>query len=127
MGENYLIDTNSISDYFSKILPENGMFYLDEILNKNEPKISIINRIELLSRLVPGNKIYQDFVNFCTVIDLDEEIILKTISIRRSRKIRIPDAIIAVTAITYSLTLITHNLSDFENIPNLKIIDLHTL
>lgn len=87
----------------------------------------IENRIELLSRLVPENKIYQDFIDQIFVIELSEKIILKTISIRRSHRIKIPDAIIAATAITYSLTLITHNLPDFENIPNLKIIDLPTL
>ena len=39
----------------------------------------------------------------------------------------ISDAIIAATALVYNLTLVTHNLSDFRNIANLKLIDLHDL
>jgi predicted nucleic acid-binding protein len=38
-----------------------------------------------------------------------------------------PDAIIAATALVYDLTLITHNTSDFENIANLNLLDLHLL
>lgn len=35
----------------------------------------IENRIELLSRLVPENKIYQDFIDQIFVIELSEKII----------------------------------------------------
>jgi predicted nucleic acid-binding protein len=126
MGEEFLIDTNSISDYLNKSLPDVGLDYLDSIIDNN-PYISFINRIELLSRLVPENKYFQEFIEVCQIIDLNENIILKTISIRRSRKIQIPDAIIAATAIIYDLTLITHNIKDFKKIPNLKLLDPYLL
>jgi len=42
--------------------------------------------------------------------------------IRKSKKIKLPDAILAATAIVYDLTLVTCNSDDFKNIPELKIL-----
>ena len=86
-----------------------------------------MTRIESLSYLTPQIKTFRSFVNYSTVFDLTEDIIIRTISLRRSRRIKIPDAIIAATALEYDLTLITHNTSDFTGIPNLKLLDAHSL
>lgn len=50
-----------------------------------------------------------------------------TIAIREIYKIKLPDAIITATALVYNLTLITRNISDFQNIESLKIINPHAL
>jgi predicted nucleic acid-binding protein len=126
MGTGFLIDTNTLSDYFSEKLPENGLDFIDAIVNDN-PQISIMTRIESLSFLSPQIEIYRSFVGYATVFDLTEDIILRTIALRRSHRIKIPDAIIAATALEYDLTLITHNTSDFQGIPNLKLLDAHSL
>jgi len=63
------------------------------------------------------------FVKTATVFDLDEVIVNKTIELRKKHKIKLPDAIIASTAIIHKLTLITHNVNDFKNIKNLKVQD----
>lgn len=42
--EQYLIDTNVISDYFSASLPENGLQFMDSVLDA-VPKLSIITQI----------------------------------------------------------------------------------
>ncbi len=126
MGEKFLIDTNAISDYLGNKLPEKGMDFLDILLEQN-PSISIISKIELLGQNRKDIKQFQLSVEYCTICNLTETVTNKTISIRRSKKIKIPDAIIAATAIVHNLTLITHNLSDFDKIPNLKILDLHSL
>jgi len=44
------------------------------------------------------------------------------VEIRRTRKIKTPDAIIAATAIVNDFTLLTSD-SDFDHIPNLKVIN----
>jgi predicted nucleic acid-binding protein len=51
----------------------------------------------------------------------------KTIAIRKSKTIKLPDAIIAATALTYSLILVTSNTSDFKNIQGLNVIDPRSL
>jgi predicted nucleic acid-binding protein len=126
MGTGFLIDTNTLSDYFSEKLPENGLDFIDAIVNDN-PQISVMTRIESLSFLSPQIEIYRSFVGYATVFDLTEDIIVRTIALRRSRRIKIPDAIIAATALEYDLTLITHNTSDFQGIPNLRLLDAHSL
>lgn len=49
--------------------------------------------------------------------------ILKTIFLRQQFKIKIPDAIIASTALVYNLSLVSHNNKDFKGIPGLTVID----
>jgi len=54
---------------------------------------------------------------------LTEEVEKQTIQIRKIKKIKLPDAIIAATAMVYNLTLVTHNMDDFKSIQGLKIIN----
>jgi len=58
---------------------------------------------------------------------LNENIILKSIEIRRKYRLKLPDSIIAATAIENNLKLLTRNLKDFERIAELKSIDPYTL
>ncbi len=126
MGTKYLIDTNAISDYLGGKISPKGLDFMDEIMD-NSPSISVINRIELLGHNRPEIEQFKMVVEACLVYELSEEIILKTIAIRKSRSIKTPDAIIAATALVYNLTLITHNIRDFENIANLNLFDPHSL
>jgi predicted nucleic acid-binding protein len=54
---------------------------------------------------------------------LTKEIEKQTILIRKSNNIKLPDAIIAATAMVYNLTLVTHNISDFKKVQGLKILN----
>lgn len=55
---------------------------------------------------------------------MDDDLLLTTIQIRKQNsKLKLPDAIIAATAITKNLILITRNTEDFKNITELKTIN----
>jgi len=54
---------------------------------------------------------------------LEEAIILKAIEIRKINRVKLPDAIVAATALVNSQILITRNVSDFKNINGLQVID----
>ena len=58
------------------------------------------------------------------MLELEQPVKLKTAEIRKAHKLKLPDAIIAATAIVYDLTLISRNVSDFKNINGLKIMDI---
>ena len=126
MGEEYLIDTNAVSDYLENKFTDIASAFFVNIITER-PFISFVNQIELLGHNLPILSKYKEIFEACEVIGISDSIINKTIAIRKSKKIKLPDAIIAATAISLNLTLVTHNLSDFEKIPNLKILDLHTL
>jgi predicted nucleic acid-binding protein len=124
----YLIDTNAIIDYLGKNLPADGMIFLNNLVDK-VPNISVITKIEVLGFNAPVEH-YQLLINFMNdakVFDLTNNIVDASIEIRKNNKTKLPDAIIAATAIVYNLVLISHNVSDFKNIADLKVIDAHKL
>lgn len=127
MGQ-YLIDNNAISNFFSELFTENGMDFMAKVLDQT-PTISVITEIEALSWINPNKnkeQIVKSFIQDASILTLTPAVINKCISIKRSRKIKTPDAIIAATAIVHNLTLITSD-SDFKNINDLQIIDPHTI
>ena len=130
MGERFLIDTNAAIDYLAGKLPENGVNEIERILVDKVGVISIIVKIELLSFSPPNPEdlqIIEALVNQCTLIDLDEDIAEKTYLLRREHRIKLPDAIIAATALANQFTLITRNTTDFRNINGLTFINLYEL
>jgi predicted nucleic acid-binding protein len=56
-------------------------------------------------------------------IAITDDIVDKTVELTRKYKIKTPDAIIAATAITKQLTLITDNDRNFLNIKDLRVIN----
>ena len=72
-------------------------------------------------------QILQDFINNATVFGLEESIIVKTIAIRKNYGIKLPDAIIAATALTHGLILMTRNTKDFVTILDLEVLNPHEL
>jgi hypothetical protein len=81
VGKGFLIDSNSIIDFFNNSLPKKGI----DLLLSLQPQISII--------------------------------------IQKNCR----DAIIAATALHHNLILITRNISDFEKINGLEVINSHAV
>lgn len=53
----------------------------------------------------------------------DKEVTNKVIELRQETNIKLPDAIVAATALVNNLVLWTHNTDDFKNIPKLQLFD----
>jgi hypothetical protein len=129
MGQqHFLIDSNVVIDFLAGRLPQNGMTFMNGVVN-SIPVISVITKIEVLGFTAPAEhyKLLQDFVGASIVLDITDEIANRTIELRKSMRIKTPDAIIAATALELNLTLITRNVSDFRSIKQLQIIDLWDL
>jgi len=125
VGQRYLLDTNTVIDFMGNKLQAHAKASLSNIID-TEINLSIINKIELLSFSIQDPKLV-DFINNANIYPLDDKIVDITIEIRRKSKIKLPDAVIAATALVYDLTLISRNIEDFKNIPNLKLINSHKL
>lgn len=123
MGE-YLMDTNVISGYFSETLSESALDFLGEVID-NIPNLSVITEIEALSWInADKNKerILREFIGDSTILGVTPQVVQQCVSIRRSRKIKTPDAIIAATAIVNNLILISSD-ANFEGVQGLRIIN----
>ena len=125
---NYLIDTNIVIDYLGRKLSENGMIFMNSIIN-SVPNVQIITKIEVLGFNTSSNqyRILTDFMDDTSIYELTEEVANVCIDLRKKHKTKLPDAIIAATALVYEFTLITRNVSDFKNIKNLKIVDPYSI
>ena len=125
MGKRYLIDTNIISKYSNDLISEEGCLFLEDIFD-TEILISFITRIEALV-YNPSEASVQltirSILEASSELSMSEEILLKTVEIRKKAKIKLPDAVIAATAIIHNLTLLSDNDSDFLKVGELKYIN----
>ena len=125
MGKRYLIDSNIISKYSNNLISEQGCLFLEDIFD-TEILISFITRIEILVYSPSEDSvklIVNSILEASSQLLISEEILLKTVEIRRKAKIKLPDAIIATTAIIHNLTLLSDNDNDFLKVGKLKYIN----
>jgi predicted nucleic acid-binding protein len=98
---------------------------MDGILKEYQPCISAITEIELLCWKTANENdlaVLNSFINDSVVFELEKDIKAKTVALRKNHRIKLPDAIIAATAIVNDLTLLTRNVSDFQQISDLSFI-----
>ena len=120
-GIRLLCDTNTLIHLLG-----NNADVVNLLIGK-QISISVITELELYGKqnMTPAEiSIIDMLVENCFVIDLLPEIKQSVKRIKQKYKIKLPDAIIAATAIYLDIPLITFD-TDFENIENLKLILLN--
>ncbi|WP_090622359.1 type II toxin-antitoxin system VapC family toxin [Parapedobacter indicus] len=88
--------------------------------------ISAITEIELLcwkTATTNDIKVLKKFIGDAYVIELEQPVKDLTVDIRKRYNLKLPDAIIASSALANDLTLITRNTKDFERINKLKLVN----
>ena len=125
MAKGYLIDTNIFTLYSQGELSEKGNLLIDSILNSFGCQISVITRIELLSWNTDEEttNLVNEFIRLSKEFGLTDEIIIKTGEMRRSKKIKLPDAVIATTAMVNDFILVSDNDKDFGKIEHLRYVN----
>lgn len=126
MGMKYLWDSNIAIYYLQQQFPKTAEILVDNLAKESQIAISAISEIELLCWKTATDcdlKILNEFIRDCFVIELEQAIKLRTAEIRKKYNIKLPDAIIAATAIVYGLSLVTRNEKDFTQIEGLSIIN----
>jgi predicted nucleic acid-binding protein len=126
--EHYLIDTNVVSDYFSASFSNAGMEFMSSVID-DTPNLSVITKIELLCWKTDDSseQSIHSFINDSMVIGITDNVVDECVKIRKGKKIKTPDAIIAATSLANNYTLITNNEKDFNGISGLKIINPYKL
>jgi predicted nucleic acid-binding protein len=124
MGTGYLLDSDVIIGYLAGKIPAPGMTAVSDFVAAT-PHISVISRIEVLRfKDTPENEqVLADFVNASCVHPLSDPVVLRTIALCKQSRIKLPDAIIAATALTENFALVTRNTDDFKSIAGLELLN----
>jgi predicted nucleic acid-binding protein len=119
-----LFDTNIFIYHFNNQLTESGTALLREGI-AGEGAYSVITRIEVLGyrQSESAESQAKQLLSELVELPLTSKLAERTIAIRKSLRIKVPDAIIAATALEYSLQLVSRNEEDFSKIQNLKLVN----
>mgnify|MGYP001183601665 CR=1 FL=1 len=121
----YLIDSNILIYFITASASDEVLITIKKILLSSF-FTSIITKIEILGwnkHTEESYKMTDDLLKYGTIIPVDEAIAAHAISLRRKSNIKLPDAVIAATAINLSATLVTRNCKDFYSISGIEIIN----
>lgn len=127
----YLFDTNAVVALFR------GNVFLQNLARETEwMGISIITQLEFLS--FPGltesdESLFMRFAERVDIVNLDAQrldLISAVLQLRKTRKLKLPDTIIAASALTHNATLVTID-QDFlraaKHIPDLALLEFPNL
>ncbi len=120
-----LIDTNILIYGLTSNATPAVLARIDSAI-ANQARYSVITRMELLGwrgHTPDSRRKTEELLLQLTEIPLTPAIVAKVIDIRSALSIKLPDAIIAASALTESLPLLTHNTADFSRINELESFD----
>ncbi len=119
-GDSIVVDTSLVINLF------NGVNEVRELITGRNLFVSIITEIEVLSfpNITPSDaQLLKSFLSECYIIDIESAIKDITINIRSKYKVKLPDAVIAATAIYFDLPLFTMD-KGFRKITDLQAVIL---
>jgi predicted nucleic acid-binding protein len=117
-GNKLLLDTNAV------LYVLNGDETLANFLFERELYLSIISEMELLGyrNITEKEKqIIEEFLKELIIINIDEKIKVNTIEVKKTSNMKLPDSIIAATAISLKLPLVTSD-KQFKTVKGLNLI-----
>lgn len=126
MGQRYLLDTNICLYFLNQTLTPSGFNLVGAAIDNAEVALSVVTQMEVLGFNFPSpdeERITNEFVSELAVMPLSDAVVLQTIAIRKKQRIKLPDAIIGATALVHGLILVTRNVSDFNSIEGLEVIN----
>jgi len=116
-GRNFIVDTNVALYLLS------GNETIADILENTNVYVSFVTQLELLGfKGITAKEVtkVKRFLADCIIVDISEDIKNKTIAIKQSYQIKLPDSIIAATSLCMEIPLLTAD-KGFEKIKNLDI------
>jgi predicted nucleic acid-binding protein len=117
-----LLDTNIVIYLHGALLNDT---VADQLRNSTLDTCNVIVAEVLGYKFVnpEDTKYFEDLFAAMNNHIFDNEVTAKVIELRQTTSIKLPDAIIAATALVNDLALWTHNTDDFSNIPKLRLFD----
>jgi tRNA(fMet)-specific endonuclease VapC len=129
----YLIDSDRIADWLAG---RTDAVHLIASFRREGVALSVISYVEFLEGIigavdpVRGRRAWRTFLRGTRVLVVSRSIAERAAAIRadlrqQKRQVneRALDILIAATAIEHNLTLVTRNIRDYDDIPDLKLYD----
>jgi predicted nucleic acid-binding protein len=117
-GISLFVDTNILIDL------SEGKNQISNYLDGNTIHISVITEIELLGwpKITQTHKdFFNKLIKDCHVTELSQPVKDLTIELKQKHKIKLPDAVIAASALFLDIPLLTRDVS-FEKIKSLNLL-----
>jgi len=113
-----VIDTNILVD-FLRGLPQARA----ELALYQSPTISVMSWMEVMAGTTPQNEsVARAFLQTFDLLQIEAKIAERAVLIRKTRRIKLPDAVIWATAEVHQCLLVTRNTRDFDpNEPGVRV------
>ena len=113
-----VFDTNILVDYL-----HGSAAAAAELALYRSPSISVISWIELMVGANPQTEAAaRTFLQAFTLLEIDSKVAERAVTIRKLKRIKLPDAIIQATAQVHQCLLVTRNTRDFDpNDPDVRV------
>jgi len=125
MEMSYLFDTNILVHYLNGSFPQTRLETIDRMLETSF-QVSVISKLELLGwkgHTAETLELAAAFLSEAVVIPVDLAVADRALYLKLHYTIRLPDAIIAATALETDSTLVTRNTTDMAKIRQVKVMD----
>lgn len=113
----YLASDQQVKDILSQWQLQRLPLFLSAVAETEVLSFSNFTADELMNTI---NFLEENFIS----IPFDRKVARAAAELRRSYKIKFPDAAIAATAIYTNTPLVTRDIADFRKIPNLKLLKI---
>ena len=124
-GAPLLLDTNVLIYHTRLVLSDEVTLRIGDALKSQRAFISVITRIEMMAwKGHTDDSLHQTtaLIRLLPELAMGEAVIEQTIRIRKTFGLKLPDAVIAATALAHGLQLMTGNASDFKRVAGLNLL-----
>jgi predicted nucleic acid-binding protein len=119
-----LLDTNILIYHLKRALSAEFTEQLALTIVAQQAYISVITRIEMLAWKGHTDLSLQQTTHLLAQLPelgINEAVVAQTIRVRKAHGLKLPDALIAATALVHGLQLVTANTADFKRVDSLVL------
>lgn len=122
-----LFDSSAVILYFNDALSSDALTMMEQATDQGTGAISVVTRAEVLAWPQHTAKSLQEAIvgmaSFAQ-LSVDATTADEAARIRRECNLKLPDALIAATAILHNVPVVTANARDFERVGQLQVVRL---